>query len=259
MQAIRLLLNRTGFFALRFGRGADIDCCSASHFGLLGDEYVPAVANIPKTQNGWRHGVAKKLTIIAAMKPCPCGWRGTVHKQCTCAEATATRYQKRFSGPLLDRIDKHIEVPSVNYEKLSSDKLGETTETIRKRVQVVRDIQNKRFANGESKDIIYNADMRVGDVRQFCQLQSEGQSLMRAATSQLILSARAYHRILKLSCTIADLVGSEEIQSAHLAEALQHRQIILLVPKSVILVPLIGYYCGFAQTPPIYLDKKDPL
>lgn len=120
-------------------------------------------------------------------------------------------------------------MPRVDYEKLSGDRLGETSETIRKRVQAVRDIQQKRFSNSNS-DIICNADMRVGEIRQFCQLQDEGQSLIRAAMSQMNLSARAYHRILKLSRTIADLAGSEEIQSAHLAalpvcfaKALQYR------------------------------------
>jgi magnesium chelatase family protein len=135
-----------------------------------------------------------------------------------------TKYQKRISGPLLDRIDIHIEVPRVDYEKLSGNRMGETSNSIRTRVQSARDIQNKRFANGESNDIVCNADMRVGEVRQFCQLQAEGQSLMRSAMSQLNLSARSYHRILKLSRTIADLAGSEDIQSTHLAEALQYRR-----------------------------------
>jgi len=123
---------------------------------------------------------------------------------------------------MLDRIDIHIEVPRVDYEKLSGDRLGETSETIRQRVQAARNIQQNRFSNGKS-DIICNADMRVGEIRQFCKLQDDGQSLMRAAMSQMNLSARAYHRILKLARTIADLAGSEEIQSAHLAEALQYR------------------------------------
>jgi magnesium chelatase family protein len=127
---------------------------------------------------------------------------------------------------LLDRIDIHIEVPRVDYEKLSGNKLGESSEIIRRRVQSARDIQNRRFAH--STDIVCNADMRIGEVRQFCQLQPEGQSLMRAAMSQLNLSARAYHRILKLSCTIADLAESEEIQSPHLAEALQYRPKLMI-------------------------------
>jgi len=139
-----------------------------------------------------------------------------------------TKYQKRISGPLLDRIDIHIEVPSVDYEKLSGDRLGETSETIRMRVQAARAIQNNRFSNREANDIVCNADMRVGEVRQFCQLQEEGKSLMRSAMTQLNLSARAYHRILKLARTIADLAGSEEIQSVHLAEALQYRPKIMM-------------------------------
>jgi len=164
--------------------------------------------------------------LIAAMNPCPCGYHGDSQKPCTCAPAVVTKYQKRISGPILDRIDIHIEVPRVDYEKLSGDRLGETSESIRKRVQTARDIQNQRFTN--SIDIVCNADMRIGEVRQFCALQSEGQSLMRAAMSQLQLSARAYHRILKLSRTIADLAGSEEIQSTHLAEALQYRPKIMM-------------------------------
>jgi len=170
--------------------------------------------------------------LIAAMNPCPCGYYGDSLKPCTCAPMVVTKYQKRISGPLLDRIDIHIEVPRVDYEKLSSNRVSETSESIRKRVQAARDIQRTRFTNSQPTksqptDIISNADMRIGEIRQFCQLQDEGQSLMRAAMSQLQLSARAYHRILKLSRTIADLAGSENIQSAHLAEALQYRPKIM--------------------------------
>ena len=160
--------------------------------------------------------------------PCPCGWFNDSLKPCTCAPSTVTKYQKRISGPLLDRIDIHIEVPRVDYEKLSGNKVSETSESIRARVQAARDIQNKRFTNGKATDIVSNADMRIGEIRQFCQLQPEGQSLMRSAMSQLQLSARAYHRILKLSRTIADLAASEEIQSTHLAEALQYRPKIMM-------------------------------
>ena len=160
--------------------------------------------------------------------PCPCGYYGDSQKPCTCAEAMVTKYQKRISGPLLDRIDIHIEVPRVDYEKLSGDRAGESSETIRARVQAAHDIQNKRFSSNGSSGIICNADMRVGEIRQFCKLQDEGQSLMRAAMTQLNLSARAYHRILKLARTIADLAGSEDIQSVHLAEALQYRPKIMV-------------------------------
>lgn len=123
--------------------------------------------------------------LIAAMNPCPCGYYGDSQKPCTCAPAVVTKYQKRISGPLLDRIDIHIEVPRVDYEKLSGNKTGEASETIRQRVQAARDIQNKRFAQSQEtlQSIVCNADMRVGEVRQFCSLQAEGQSLMRSATS----------------------------------------------------------------------------
>jgi magnesium chelatase family protein len=139
---------------------------------------------------------------------------------------------------LLDRIDIHIEVPRVDYEKLSGDRVGESSESIRKRVQAARNIQLSRFTNSQSThhqstnsqstDIVCNADMRVGEIRQFCKVGDEGQRLMRAAMTQLNLSARAYHRILKLARTIGDLAGNEEIQSVHLAEALQYRPKLML-------------------------------
>ena len=161
------------------------------------------------------------------MYPYPCGWPNDPQKACGCAPAVVTKYQKRISGPLLDRIDIHIEVPRVDYEKLSGDRMGETLESIRARVQAARNIQLTRFANIESSNIVANADLRVGEIRQFCKLQDEGQSLMRAAMTQLNLSARAYHHILKLARTIADLAGSEEIRPPHLAEALQYRPKIM--------------------------------
>jgi len=172
--------------------------------------------------------------------PCPCGYYGDSLKPCTpfgprarrgetaCAHVLVTKYQKRISGARLDRIDIHIEVPSVDYEKLSGDRVGESSECIRARVQAARDHQRKRFSSNGSSDTVCNADMRVGEIRQFCKLQEEGQRLMRAAMTQLNLSARAYHRILKLARTIADLAGSEEIQSVHLAEALQYRPKLML-------------------------------
>ena len=156
-----------------------------------------------------------------------------------------TKYQKRISGPLLDRIDIHIEVPRVDYEKLSGDRVRESSAAIRARVQAARNLQQARFRNSEYRthlhraqvpvsnngaapDVVCNADMRVGEIRQFCGLQEEGQRLMRAAMSQLNLSARGYHRILKLARTIADLAGSEELGSVHLAEALQYRPKLML-------------------------------
>jgi magnesium chelatase family protein len=118
----------------------------------------------------------------------------------------------------------------VDYEKLSSDRLGETSASIRARVQAARGIQTKRFSD-DSSEIVCTADMHVGEIRQFCKLQEEGQRLIRAAMTQLNLSARAYHRTrsVKLARTIADLAGSEEIQSVHLAEALQYRPKLMLI------------------------------
>jgi magnesium chelatase family protein len=158
--------------------------------------------------------------LIAAMNPCPCGWYGDSQKPCTCAHSTVTKYQKRISGPMLDRIDIHIEVPRVDYEKLSSDRLGEPSAAIRERVQAARQRQLERFAG---TNIICNADMRVAEVRKFCKLDETGDNLIRVAMSQMNLSARAYHRTLKMARTIADLAGSEQIQVTHVAEALQYR------------------------------------
>jgi len=177
---------------------------------------------------------AANFQLIAAMNPCPCGFYGDAQKACTCAPGAVMKYQKRISGPLLDRIDIHVEVPRVDYEKLSGDKVSETSEAIRARAQAAREIQKQRFgaqslptSGMQSQEtlhsVVCNADMRVGEIREFCKLDEAGQSLMRAAMSQLQLSARAYHRVLKLARTIADLAGSAEIQPVHLAEALQYR------------------------------------
>ncbi len=158
--------------------------------------------------------------LVSAMNPCPCGYYGDLLKPCTCSSSMVTKYQKRISGPLLDRIDIHIEVPRVEYDKLSDERLGEPTDAILARVEAARQVQRQRF---KDNDLACNADMRVAEVRQHCQLDDTGRSLMRTAMSQMQLSARAYHRILKLARTIADLVGSESIAPTHLAEAIQYR------------------------------------
>jgi magnesium chelatase family protein len=158
--------------------------------------------------------------LIAAMNPCPCGYYTDPVKACTCSSSTVTKYQKRISGPLLDRIDIYIEVPRVEYEKLSDKRLGESSEVVRARDETAREIQRRRF---RENGIASNADMRPADVRKHCILDETCSNLIRTAMSQFQLSARAYHRILKLARTIADLAGAESISPAHLAEALQYR------------------------------------
>jgi magnesium chelatase family protein len=155
------------------------------------------------------------------MNPCPCGYYGDPVKECTCSSTTIARYQKKISGPLLDRMDIYVEVPRVEYEKLSDNRLGETSATIRARVEAARKLQRARFQ--ATHGVTCNAEMRPAEIREFCQLDAAGQSLVKAAMRQLHLSARAYHRTLKLARTIADLAGSTAIQAAHLAEAVQYR------------------------------------
>lgn len=158
--------------------------------------------------------------LVGAMNPCPCGYFGDAVRECTCSPSTVTRYQKRISGPLLDRVDIHVEVPRVDFEKLTSDRVGESSEAIRARVEVARRRQRQRLAEA---GLTCNAEMGPGHVRQHCPLDEQGRTLVRQAMSQLQLSARAFHRVLKLARTIADLSGEDGIVPAHLAEALQYR------------------------------------
>jgi magnesium chelatase family protein len=161
------------------------------------------------------------FTLICSMNPCPCGYYGDPVKECTCSNSTISRYQKKISGPLLDRMDISVEVPRVDYEKLSDNRQGETSIAIRARVETARKRQRERFKAVQG--VSCNAEMRPAEIRDYCELDAAGQSLIKAAMRQLHLSARAYHRILKLSRTIADLAGSERIEAAHLAEAVQYR------------------------------------
>jgi len=158
--------------------------------------------------------------LIAAMNPCPCGYFGDPTHECTCSLATISRYQKRISGPLLDRIDIHVDVPRVEYEKLADDRLGEPSARIRERVERARELQRQRLSG---TGLLCNADMGPAEIREFCRVDETGKSLLRAAMKQLGMSARAFHRVLKLARTIADLEASPEIKPHHIAEALQYR------------------------------------
>jgi len=158
--------------------------------------------------------------LVAASNPCPCGYYGDPVKECSCTPSMISRYQKRISGPLLDRIDICIEVPRIEYEKLADDRLGESSEVVRKRVEAARQIQRERFNN---TNLACNANMTPVEVREFCKTDPTAQSLLKAAMRQLSFSARAFHCILKLARTIADLAGSKAIMPSHLAEAIQYR------------------------------------
>ena len=152
---------------------------------------------------------------------CPCGYAGDPTRECSCSASTIARYQKRISGPLLDRIDIHVEVPRVEYEKLTDRRESERSAAVRARVQAARERQARRFGPGGRGTC--NADMGPAEVRRYCEVDAAAQPLLRAAMQRLQLSARAFHRVLKLACTIADLADAEQIGAAHLAEAIQYR------------------------------------
>ncbi len=158
--------------------------------------------------------------LVAAMNPCPCGYYGDPFKECKCSSGEISRYHKRISGPLLDRIDIFVDVPHIDYEKLTEDKPGESSDKVRARVKAAHEIQLERFRGTK---LNCNADMTPKEVKEFCTVEPAAQSLLRTAMKQLHLTGRAFHRILKLSRTIADLEHSDIIKTHHMAEALQYR------------------------------------
>ncbi|CAK8716417.1 MAG: ATP-binding protein [Candidatus Electrothrix sp. AW2] len=160
--------------------------------------------------------------LVAAMNPCPCGFLGDKVKKCSCSPMQVQRYRNQLSGPLLDRIDMHVEVPPVLVEEISSQKPSESSENIRERVNKARKLQQQRFAS--TSFINCNAQMGSGQIEIFCPLDQQGKTLLNRAIDQLGLSARAYHRIIKIARTIADLAGAEAIDSSHVAEAVQYRR-----------------------------------
>ena len=161
--------------------------------------------------------------LVCSMNPCPCGNYGNANIECTCTPVTIQKYTSKISGPLLDRIDIHIEVPAVKYQDISSTVMGESSEQVRERVLKARSVQTERFA--ESKNVYKNADMASKDIRKYCKLDTSSQDLLKMAMNKLGFSARAHDRILKVARTIADLSGSENIKVEHISEAIQYRSL----------------------------------
>jgi magnesium chelatase family protein len=164
-----------------------------------------------------------RFMLVAAMNPCPCGHHGDSQRRCTCAPQAVQRYLGRVSGPLLDRIDLHVEVPAVRYRDLADKRAGEPSELIRARVARAREVQRARF--GDRAEVHANAHMTARDLRDHCRISEGGDALLRTAITRLGLSARAYHRVLKIARTIADLDGGGDITTAHVSEAIQYRSL----------------------------------
>ncbi len=162
------------------------------------------------------------IMLVAAMNPCPCGYYGHPHRACTCSQQAVTNYLSKVSGPLLDRIDLHIEVPPVEYDQLTDKKKAESSAAIRARVNAARAVQQRRFAG---TDITSNAHIPTGKLNEYCAMTDGADRMLRGAFERLGLSARAYDRLLKVARTIADLAGSDIIDTPHIAEAIQYRSL----------------------------------
>ena len=164
-----------------------------------------------------------RFMLAAAMNPCPCGYFGDTVHACRCTDVDVERYRSRVSGPLLDRIDIHLEVPSVAYRDLVGAEPEEPSATVRQRVELARILQRERFR--DRPGLHANAYMTARDLRRYCPLTDPVERLLREAVGRLGLSARAYHRILKIGRTIADLAGADELSTTHVSEAIQYRSL----------------------------------
>ncbi len=158
--------------------------------------------------------------LVGAMNPCPCGYYGDPFRKCTCPSSLVSRYQRRISGPFIDRVDIFVEVPHIDYEKLTDERLGEASDKVQARVTAARARQLVRF---KGTRMTSNAEMTPAEIRELCHVEDTAQSLLQTAMKQLYFSARAFHRILKLALTIADLDSSDIIKAQHVAEAIQYR------------------------------------
>ena len=175
---------------------------------------------ITVSRTGGSYTFPARMTLVAAMNPCPCGFEGDAEKECRCSAFQVQRYRSKISGPLLDRIDLHVSVPRIPFEKLAKMNAGTDSASVRARVQNARNVQKNRFATSK---ILTNAEMSSAQVKKFCAFDAESEKLLKSAVNQMNLSGRAFYRILKLARTIADLAESGEIQMNHLAEAIQYR------------------------------------
>ena len=162
------------------------------------------------------------IMLVAAMNPCPCGYYGHPTRRCTCSPQAVRRYLSKVSGPLLDRIDLHIEVPPVEYDQLAAKAKGESSAAIRQRVNAARAVQRARFAG---TGVLSNARIPTSRLKDYCPLTPAANALLKGAFERMGLSARAYDRLLKVARTIADLAGSEVIDTPHIAEAIQYRSL----------------------------------
>lgn len=163
-----------------------------------------------------------RFTMVAAANPCPCGYYGDPEKRCSCVSSQIQKYRRKLSGPLMDRVDLFIEVPSIKYEKLIAPDDENTSQKIREKVKRARFVQEERFKN-EKKKIMVNSEMEIPQIKKHCQIDSKSHALMRTYVNSGKLSARGYHRVLKVARTIADLAESQNILYEHLAEALMYR------------------------------------